>query len=149
MIYLLICKCSGKQDVGETTDEFHFRCNNYKNNDNENSWNQSCTQGHIFKHFNSEGQGGFPENCSITLSDKTDGKSPEIRPNWWMRTLKTFALFGVNIEDSVWQIPCRSINVTALFTFFGTFWHIGSSRHGFRTIILEYEIICCIYCIFY
>lgn len=38
-------------------------------------------QGHIFKHFNSEGHGGFPENCSITLTDKTDGKSPKIRPN--------------------------------------------------------------------
>ena len=40
----------------------------------------------------------------------------------WMRTLKTYTPFGFNIEDSVWPIPCRGINVTDGFTclvFFG------------------------------
>ena len=41
-----------------------------------------------------------------------------------MRTLKTYTPFGLNIEDSVWTIPCRSITVTGGLTclvFFGIF----------------------------
>ena len=44
---------------------------------------------------------GFLGNVSITLTDKTDGKDPKRRENYWMRTLKTYAPFGLNIEDSV------------------------------------------------
>ena len=33
LIYLLTSKCCGKQYVGETTDEFSLRWNNYKSND--------------------------------------------------------------------------------------------------------------------
>ena len=43
----------------------------------------------------------FLEMFSITLIDKTDGKDPKTRENYWMRTLKTYAPFGLNIEDSV------------------------------------------------
>ena len=32
LIYLLTCKCCGEQYVGETTDEFRLRWNNYKSN---------------------------------------------------------------------------------------------------------------------
>ena len=38
---------------------------------------------------------------AITLIGKTDGKDPKRRENYWMRTLKTYAPFGLNIEDSV------------------------------------------------
>ena len=86
---------------GETTDEFQLRRNNYKSNDRRNSWNEACTQEHLFEHFKSEGHNGFLGNVSITLIDKTDGKDPKRRENYWMRTLKTYAPFGLNIEDSV------------------------------------------------
>ena len=49
--------------------------------------------------------------------DKTDGKDPERRGNYLMSKLKTYALFGLNIGDSVWRIPCRSINVTGGLTY--------------------------------
>ena len=39
-MYLLTCKCCGKQYVGETTDEFHLRWNNYKSNDRKFVQNQ-------------------------------------------------------------------------------------------------------------
>ena len=51
----------------------------------------------FFEHFKSEGHSGFLGNVSITLM----GKDPKRRKNYWMRTLKTYALFGLNIEDSV------------------------------------------------
>ena len=69
-------------------------------------------QEHLFEHFKSEGRSGFFGNVSITLIKKTDGKDPKRREKYWMRTLKTYAPFGLNIEDSVRPIPCRSINVT-------------------------------------
>ena len=56
---------------------------------------------HLFEHFKSEGRNGFLGNVSIRLIDKTDGRDPKWKENFWMTTLKTYALFGLNIEDSV------------------------------------------------
>ena len=58
-------------------------------------------QEHLFEHFKNEGDSGFLGNTSITLIDKTDGKDPKNRENCWMKTLKTYALHGLNIEDSI------------------------------------------------
>ena len=71
LIYLLTCKCCGKQYVGETTDEFRLRWNNYKSTDRKNTRNEACTQE---QHFKSEGHSGFLGNVSIPLIDKTDGR---------------------------------------------------------------------------
>ena len=56
---------------------------------------------HLFEHFKSEGHSGFLGNVSITLIDKIDGNDPERRENYWMRILKAYAPFGLNIEDNV------------------------------------------------
>ena len=58
-------------------------------------------QEHLFKNFKSKDHSGFLGNVSITLIDKTDGKDPKRRKNYWMRILKTNAPFGLNIKDSV------------------------------------------------
>ena len=58
-------------------------------------------QEYFFEHFKNEDHSGFLGNFSITLIDKADGKDPKRRENYWMRTLKTYAPFGLNIEDSV------------------------------------------------
>ena len=47
------------------------------------------------------GHNGFLNNISITLIDKTDGKNPKKREDYWRRTLKTYSPFGLNVEDSV------------------------------------------------
>ena len=101
LIHLLTCKCCGKQYVGQTNDEFRLRWNNYKSNDTKNAWNEACTQGHLFEHFKSKGHSGFLGNVSITLIDKRDGKDCKRRENYWMRTLKTYAPFELNIADIV------------------------------------------------
>ena len=46
LIYLLTCKQCWKQYVGETTDAFRKRWNNYKNNAKK-----FCMQKHLFEHF--------------------------------------------------------------------------------------------------
>ena len=58
-------------------------------------------QEHSFEHFKSELHSGFLGNLSITLIDKTDGKDLKRGENYWMRTLKTYPPFGLNVEDSV------------------------------------------------
>ena len=58
-------------------------------------------QERLFEDFKSEGHSGFLGNFSVTLVDNTDGKDPKRRENYWMKTLKTYAPFGRNIEDSV------------------------------------------------
>ena len=55
-------------------------------------------QEHLHEHFYCDSHNGF---FTITLIDKTDDKDPKNRENCWVRTLKTLALVGLNIEDCV------------------------------------------------
>ena len=63
LIYLLTCKCCGKQYVGEATDEFRLRLNNYKSNDRKNARNETCMQEDLFEHFKSEDHKRFSWKC--------------------------------------------------------------------------------------
>ena len=56
---------------------------------------------YILRYIISDGHNGFLEDVAITLIDKTDGRDPKNRENYWMRTLKTLAPQGLNIEDCV------------------------------------------------
>ena len=58
-------------------------------------------QEHLLEHFHSDGHNCFLENVEITLIDKTDGRDPKSRENYWMRILKMLAPQGLNIEDCV------------------------------------------------
>ena len=59
-------------------------------------------QEHLYEYFYSNyDHNCFLEDVTITLIDKTDGKDPKDRENYWMRTLKTLAPDGFNIEDFV------------------------------------------------
>ena len=58
-------------------------------------------QQHLHEHFYSEGHNGLLRNVSISLIDKTDGFQPKTRENYWMRTLKTLAPLGLNVEGAV------------------------------------------------
>ena len=101
LIYLFTCECCGKQYVGETTGEFRFRSNNYRCNDRKYNRNEDCFQEHLFRHFHCGKHRGFLENVKITLIDKTDGQNPKKREDCWRRTLKTYAPFERNVDDSV------------------------------------------------
>ena len=46
------------------------------------------------------GHNGFLNYVSVTLIDKTDGKNPKNREDYWRTTLKTCSTFGLNVEDS-------------------------------------------------
>ena len=58
-------------------------------------------QEHLYRHFSSPGHRGFLIDVSVILIDKTDGSDHKKREDYWMKTLKTMAPYGLNIEDSV------------------------------------------------
>ena len=103
IIYLLPCKQCQKQYTGETTDDFRYIWNNYKCYSRKFDTKESCMQEHLYRHLNSPGHRGFLNDVSVTLIDKMDGSDHKKREDYWMKTLKTMAPYGLNIEDSVWS----------------------------------------------
>ena len=82
LIYLLTCKCCAKKYVGEPTDEFHLRWNNYRINDRKNPQNEAWCKAWAFWN---EGHSGLLGNVSITLIAEADSKGPKKTENYWMR----------------------------------------------------------------
>ena len=101
LVYLLTCRKCTIQYVGQTMDQFRSRWNNYKSDSRKYSRGDSCMQQHLFNHFCTSGHAGFLDDVSITFIDKTDPSDPLKRQDYWKHTLKTMALFGLNIEESV------------------------------------------------
>ena len=99
LIYLLTCGVCKKQYVGQTTDKFRMRWNNYKSNSKKFNKNERCFQEHIFRHFQEKGHTGFLNDVSIRLIDKTDGSNPTKREDYWIKTLKTNIPYGLNVEN--------------------------------------------------
>ena len=85
----------------KTTDDFRCRWNNYKSNSRKFDRKESCRQEHLYRHFSSSGHMGFLNDVSVNLIDKTDGSDTKKREDYWIKTLKTMAPYGLNIEDSV------------------------------------------------
>ena len=54
-----------------------------------------------YRHFSSPDHRGFIDDVSVTLIDKTDGSDPKKQEDYWMKTLKTMAPYGLSIEDRV------------------------------------------------
>ena len=101
LVYLLTCKICGIQYVGQTTDKFRLRWNNYKDNARKAAQGLPHAQPFIYEHFSSEDHNGFLNDCSITLIDKTDGSAPLKREQYWMRVLKTISPEGLNSSEVV------------------------------------------------
>ena len=89
LIYLVTCKQRNKQYTSETTDLFHNRCNNYKGNARKFDGKESCMQGHLYGHFQTEGHKGFLNEALATFIDKTDGNIQKERK-----------ILDVNIENN-------------------------------------------------
>ena len=101
LAYLLTCNKCKKQYTGEATDNFRGRWNNYKSKSKSFTRGEKCIQEYLYNYFESEGHIEFLDDVSITLIDKTDGFNPNKRENYWMRTLKTYAPYGLNVVDSI------------------------------------------------
>jgi len=100
LVYLLTCKSCGLQYVGQTSDKFRYRWNNYKDNNRKAEQGIAHMQSHIFEHFSMEGHNGFLEDCIITFIDKTDASDPTRREKYWINILNTLVPNGLNISES-------------------------------------------------
>ena len=96
LIYLLSCKVRGLQYAGSTTDKFRLSWNDYKEN---NRKGKRVEEHIVFEHFSSNNHHGFIEDCSITLTDKTNASDPTRREEYWRRVLKTVTPYGLNRVD--------------------------------------------------
>ena len=103
LIYLLTCKVCSNHYIGQTSEEFRLRWNNYKSNNRKHQRLESCIQEHLFEHFNEEGHHGFLEDVSSTFIDKRDPSEPLKRKDYWKSVLKTMATSAYIIEDRVWE----------------------------------------------
>ena len=90
------CNVCGLQYVGSTTDKFRLRWNNYKENDWKAVRGEEHIQSEPFEHFATDNHNRFLTDCSITLTDKTDGSDPTRREEYWRKVLKTVAPYGLN-----------------------------------------------------
>ena len=92
-----VCK---KQCAGKTVDRFRLQWNNYKERDRKFLRGEETKQNYLHEHFLRVGHQGFEEVVSICLVDKTVPSDLDNRQYYWMRTLKTIATFGLNIEET-------------------------------------------------
>ena len=96
LIYRLSCKSCGKQDVGNTTNHFGSRWNNYENDVRKaKSGNmENVKQKFLQSHFLQRDQ-----DVEVRLIDKTQASDPTKREFYWMRTLTTLYPDGRNTES--------------------------------------------------
>ena len=101
LIYLLSCKSCGKQYVGNTTDHFRSRSNNYKSDVRkaESGDMENVKQKFLQSHFLQRDHQGFLKDVEVRLIDKTQASDPTKREFYWMRTLRTLYPDGLNIES--------------------------------------------------
>jgi hypothetical protein len=68
-----------KQYVGQTTDKFRFRWNNYKSCQRKAMSNKAHTQAFFHWHFLGEKHNALMNDCDIVIIDKTNPAEPTIR----------------------------------------------------------------------
>ena len=76
-------------------------CNKYKNSAKNLLRRESWMQPLLFEHFQSPGHTGLLGDVCIILIDKTGPINPTNCKNYWRQTVKTLALYSLNIEESI------------------------------------------------
>ena len=76
--------------VVETTDSFRYIWNNYKDNDRNHSHNEYCIQEQFLNILIA-----WYTMASVKVTDKTDGKNPKKREDYWRRTWKSTHYFDL------------------------------------------------------
>ena len=77
--------------MGQTTDKFRYRWNNYKSCYRRVCRGAEVPQKYLHEHFMGENRRGLEKDVEITLIDKTDPSDPTKREDFWIRTLGTTA----------------------------------------------------------
>ena len=100
LIYLITCKVCKIQYVGQTTEKFRLRWNNYRNCFRKTQREEVVPQQSFHNHFLREDHNGLLADAEITLIDKTDGADPTRRERYWIHKLMTRHPNGLNVDES-------------------------------------------------
>lgn len=101
IVYVITCRICKIHYVGQTTEGFRFRQNNYKACMRKAVRGEEHSQAYLHAQYLSEGHSGIETDGEITLIDKNDGASPLRREQFWMYQLKTLHPDGLNMEEGV------------------------------------------------
>ena len=83
--------------MGQTTNKFRYRWNNYKACYRRAGREAKVPQKHLHEQFIGENHQGLEKDVGITLVDKTNPSDPRKCDDFWIRTLGTMALKGFNM----------------------------------------------------
>ena len=83
--------------MGQATDKFRYRWNNYKACHRRACRGAEVPQKHLHEQFMGKTHQGLENNVEITLIDKTDPSDPTRREDFWIRTLGTMAPKALNM----------------------------------------------------
>ena len=100
LIQHLSCKSCGKQYVGNTTDHFRRRWNNYKSNVRkvESGDMKNVRQKFLQSYFLQRDYQGFFKHVEVRLIHKTQTSRPTKKEFNWMGSLRTLYPDDLNIE---------------------------------------------------
>ena len=88
LVYLLSRKVCGMQYNDETNDEFRYRQNNYKDNNQKSLRGEEDKRAGFFAHFQTAVHSGFTNYTEIRFIDKTDPSDTTRREDFWKILLK-------------------------------------------------------------
>ena len=101
LVYLMTCNKCKKQYTSQTTDHFLSIWNNYNSKSRSFDRGEQYMEEYLHKHFESQHHSHFRDDVFVILIGKTDGSNPTKRETYWIRTLKTIAPYGLNVENGV------------------------------------------------
>ena len=125
------CQVGGKQYVGQTTERFIFRWNNYKNNQHKAKRGKDHNQKYFHEHFLSHDHNGLINDIEIIFIDKTDPSDPTRREKFWKTKLKTLVPNSLNTER--WVYWLLYINYFSLRHF--SIGNLYSTKSGYKTLL--------------
>ena len=100
VVYLLSCVTCGLQYVGQTSDKFRLRWNNYVSCQKKAAAGGTPPQAAFHNHFLQENHRGLVNDVKITIIDKTDASDPLTRERFWIDKIETMTPQGLNTEDN-------------------------------------------------
>ena len=75
---------------GQTTDEFRYKWNNYKDNNRRSLRGEDRKKPGFFAHFQTAGHSGFVNYTKIRFIDKTDPSDPTRCKDFGINPLKSY-----------------------------------------------------------
>ena len=74
---------------------FRSRWKNYKDNSWKFDVEENSIQRHFYQHFQLPGHTGYLQDTYVALMDKTDPRTPTKHEDYWIYTLKTKTVMGL------------------------------------------------------